>query len=53
MDPIGTIDSIYKEEYCTLICTKYESYVPCGLENFFFFNVMQSFPHLIDASDKI
>ena len=32
MDPMGTMDSIYKEEYCTLICTKYESYGPCGLE---------------------
>ena len=37
MDPMGTIDSIYKEEYCTLICTKYESYGPFGLENFSFF----------------
>ena len=36
MDLMGTIDSIYKEEYYTLICTKYESYGPCGLENFFF-----------------
>ena len=36
MDPMGTIDSIYKEDYYTLICTKYESYGPCGLENFFF-----------------
>ena len=39
MDPMGTIDSIisiYKEEYYTLICTKYESYGPCSLENFFF-----------------
>ena len=53
MDPMGTIDSIYKEEYNTLICTKYESYGPCSLENFFFFNLMQSFPHLNDASDKI
>ena len=52
MDPMGTIDSIYKEEYYTLICTKYESYGPCSLENFFF-NLMQSLPHLIDASDKI
>ena len=32
MDPMGTIDSIYKEEYYTLICTKYESYGPCSLE---------------------
>ena len=52
MDPMGTIDSIYKEEYYTLICTKYESYGPCSLENFFF-NLMQSFPHFNDASDKI
>ena len=36
MDPMGTTDSI-KEEYYTLICTKYESYGPCSLENFFFF----------------
>ena len=28
MNPMGTIDSIYKEEYYTLICTKYESYGP-------------------------
>ena len=52
MDPMGTIDSIYKEEYNTLICTKYESYGPSGLETFFF-NLMQSFPHLNDALDKI
>ena len=32
MNPMGTIDSIYKEEYNTLICTKYESYGPCSLE---------------------
>ena len=37
MDPMGTMDSIYKEEYYTLICSKYESYGPCRLENFFFF----------------
>ena len=37
MDPMGTINNIYKEEYWTLICTKYESYGPCGLENFFSF----------------
>ena len=36
MDPMGTFDSIYKEEYYTLICTKYESYGPCSLENFLF-----------------
>ena len=24
MDPTGTIDSIYKEEYYTLICTKFD-----------------------------
>ena len=53
MGPMGTIDSIYKEEYNALICTKYESYGPCSLENLFFFNLMQSFPHLNDASDKI
>ena len=53
MDPMCTINSIYKEEYYTLICTKCESYGPCGLENFFFFNLMQSSPHLNDASDKI
>ena len=54
MGSMGTIDSIYKEEYCTLICTKYESYRPCGSENFFFFfNLTQSFPNLNDASDKI
>ena len=53
MDPMGTIDSIYKEEYNTLICTKYESYGPCSLEKFYRFYLMQSFPHLIDASDKI
>ena len=52
MDPMGIIDSIYKEEYYTLICTKYESYRPCSLENFFF-NPMQSFPYLNDTSDKI
>ena len=34
MDPMGTIDSISKEEYYTLL--KYESYGPCGLENSFF-----------------
>ena len=51
MDPMGTIDSIYKKYY-TLICTKYESYGPFGLETFFF-NLMQSFPHLNDALNKI
>ena len=53
MDPMGTIVSIYKEEYYTMICTRYESYGPCSLENFFLKNLMQSFPHLNDASDKI
>ena len=48
MDPMGTIDSIHKEEYYTLICT---GYGPCSLENFFL-NLMQSFPHLSDASEK-
>ena len=52
MDPMCTIDSIYKDEYYTLICTKYESFRSCGLENLFF-NLMQSFPNLNDASDKI
>ena len=44
MDPMGTIDSIYKEEYYTLICTKYESYGPCNLENIFF-QYKKSFNH--------
>ena len=35
MDPMGTIDSIYEEGYYKLIHTKYESYGPCGLDNFF------------------
>ena len=33
MDSMGTIDRFYKEEYYTLIRTKYETYGPCGLEN--------------------
>ena len=39
MDPMGTIESIYKEEYYTPIRTKYESYGPYGLENLFFFAI--------------
>ena len=37
--PRGTVGRIYKEEYCTLLHTKYESSGPCGFgeEDFFMF----------------
>ena len=30
MDPRGTVGRIYKEDYYTLLKTKYESFGPCG-----------------------
>ena len=30
MDPRGTVGRIYKEDYYTLLHTKYESSGPCG-----------------------
>ena len=35
MDPRGTVSKIYKEDYYTLLHTKYESSRPCGFEDFF------------------
>ena len=37
MDPRGTVGRIYKEDYYTLLLTKYESSGPCGFgeEDFF------------------
>ena len=38
MDPRGTVGSIYKGEYYTLVHTKYESFGPYGFgEDFFFY----------------
>ena len=31
MDPRGTVGSIYKKDYYTLLHTKYESTGPCGV----------------------
>ena len=38
MDPRGTVGRIYKEDYYTLLLTKYESSGPCGFgeEDFFY-----------------
>ena len=38
MDPRGTVGRIYKEEYYTLLHTKYEISGPCGFgeEDFFY-----------------
>ena len=39
MDPRGTVGRIYKEDYCTLLHTKHESFGSCGFgeEEFFMF----------------
>ena len=39
MDPRGTVGRIYKEEYYTLLHTKYESAEPCGFREEDFYNV--------------
>ena len=36
IDPRGTVGRIYKEEYYTLLHTKYESSGPCGFGEDFF-----------------
>ena len=40
MDPRGTVGRIYKEDYYTLLQTKYESSEPCGFreEDFLWFS---------------
>ena len=42
MDPRGTVGRIYKEDYYTLLLTKYESSGPCGFgeEDFFYVFLM-------------
>ena len=42
MDPWGTVGRIYKEEYYTLLHTKYESSGPCGYreEDFYVFPIV-------------
>ena len=35
-DPRGSIGRIYKEDFYTLLHTKYESSGPCGEEDFFY-----------------
>ena len=38
MDPRDTVGRIYEEDHYTLLHTKYESSVPCGFgEDFFFY----------------
>ena len=39
MDPRSTIGRIYKEEYYTLLHTKYESFGSCGFREEDFFKV--------------
>ena len=44
IDPRGTVDRIYKEEYYTLLHIKYESSGPCGFgeEDFYKFSNCKS-----------
>ena len=44
MDPRGTVGRIYKEDHYTLLHTKYESSVPCGLRRRRFLKVFPMTP---------